>query len=138
MTHHRFPVKLVVGLGVAIALDTVTQLIWKSAALDLTTATTLWQMVVVALHEPLFLAVLAMMLGQFLNWMLVLEHSDLSFAHAITALSYVTVAAASVLWLGERVDFVQGMGIVLILVGVWLVSRTSPVTMAPAAAEPSP
>lgn len=130
-SRHSFPVKLALGLGVAIALDTATQLLWKSAVIDLADAPTLWQMAAAAFHQPLFLVVVVMMLGQFLNWMLVLEQSDLSFAHAITALSYVTVAVASVLWLGERVDTVQGLGIALILAGVWLVSRTGRVTAVP-------
>jgi len=131
MSPHRLPVKLVVGLTIAIALDTVTQLLWKVAVIDLGDATSLWQMAMAVLRQPLFLLVLMLMLGQFLNWMLVLKHSDLSFAHAVTALSYATVAVASVVWLGEHVDILQALGIALILAGVWLVSRTGHVTVFP-------
>ncbi len=125
MKHHAPPVRIVVGLAIAIALDTACQLLWKYAVIDLPDAADYGRMAQDALRQPLFVLVVAIMGIQLLNWMLVLARCDLSFAHAITALSYVTVAATSVLWLGEWVDPYQAAGILLIFVGVWLVSRTT-------------
>ena len=124
----RLPFRLSLGLAIAITLDTATQMIWKSAVADLPDAESLWDLALAALQQPRFLLVVAMMLAQFGNWMLVLKHSDLSFAHAVTALSYVTVAIASVLWMGEHGSPLQTIGIALIMAGVWLVSRTGHVT----------
>jgi undecaprenyl phosphate-alpha-L-ara4N flippase subunit ArnF len=115
-------------LAIAITLDTATQMIWKSAVADLPDVASVWDLAWAALQQPKFLLVVAMMLAQFGNWMLVLKHSDLSFAHAVTALSYVTVAIASVLWMDEHGGTLQAIGIALIMAGVWLVSRTGHLT----------
>lgn len=128
MKRPRLPFRLSLGLAIAITLDTATQMIWKSAVADLPDAESLWDLALAALQQPRFLLVVAMMLAQFGNWMLVLKHSDLSFAHAVTALSYVTVAIASVLWMGEHGSALQTVGIALIMAGVWLVSRTGHMT----------
>ena len=124
----RLPFRLSLGLAIAITLDTATQMVWKSAVVDLPDVESLWELALASLQQPRFLLVVAMMLAQFGNWMLVLKHSDLSFAHAVTALSYVTVAIASVLWMGEHGSTLQTIGIALIMGGVWLVSRTGHVT----------
>ncbi|HTH16984.1 MAG TPA: EamA family transporter [Magnetospirillum sp.] len=125
------PLKVILGLAAAIVLDTITQLAWKEAVGGLGEVSGIIAVTLTALHNPLFLGVVGLMLCQFLNWMLVLEHSDLSYAHAITALSYVTVAAASVPLLGERISLAQGIGIALIMAGVALVSRTGHNTYQP-------
>ncbi|OIQ95356.1 4-amino-4-deoxy-L-arabinose-phosphoundecaprenol flippase subunit ArnE [mine drainage metagenome] len=118
----RLPLKVVLGLALTILLDTAVQLFWKDAVSALPSGPLAAQ-VLAALHQPLFLLVLALMLGLFLNWMLVLEHADLSYAHAITALSYASVSIASLVWLGERMDGLQAAGVVLILAGVWRISQ---------------
>lgn len=124
----RIPPKLITGLAFAVGLDTIVQLIWKTAVIDLPDASAPLLMVEAALRQPLFLLVGGLMAGQFVNWMLLLKSSDLSYVHAITATSYATVAAASVAVLGERLDVVQVLGIGLILVGVLLASRTGHLT----------
>ncbi len=116
------PLKVVLGLALTILLDTAVQLFWKDAVSGLPQGPLAVE-VLGALHQPLFLLVVALMLGQFLNWMLVLEHADLSYAHAITALSYASVSVASLLWLDERMDGLQAAGVVLILAGVWRISQ---------------
>lgn len=125
---HRLPLRLIIGLIVAILLDTVTQLLWKTAVSDLPDAASVWEFAWAACQQPRFLLVIGLMLTQFGNWMIVLKHSDLSFAHAVTALSYVTVAVASWIWLGEHGGLTQSLGIAFIMAGVWLVSRTGHMT----------
>jgi drug/metabolite transporter (DMT)-like permease len=57
-------------------------------------------------------------------WLKVLDDADVSYALPITALSYVSVAAVSALWLHEAVTGGRIFGTLLILGGVFLVSRT--------------
>ena len=90
-------------------LDTVVQLLWKAAATD---------------FEPLVIAaVVVIFIAQLINWLRVLELSDLSYSQPITSLSYITVLWFSVTWLGEQLDALKIAGILLILAGVWFISR---------------
>ncbi|MHC1712496.1 MAG: EamA family transporter [Solidesulfovibrio sp.] len=113
--------KVFIGLTLAILLDTGLQIFWKVAVTDMPDQPTLWQTMLDMLHQPVFLLVGLFMAGQAFNWIAVLDHADLSYAHAITSLSYVFVAVLSVMYLGEFLDFPQVLGIVLILIGVWFV-----------------
>jgi drug/metabolite transporter (DMT)-like permease len=59
---------------------------------------------------------------QLINWLLVLERVDLSYAQPLTALSYVSVCLLSAWLFGERLDLHKGLGVSLVLLGVVLVS----------------
>lgn len=122
----QLPVRLTVGLFLAIVLDTALQTIWKRAALTLP-ANAVSDPVAAALgvlKQPLFLAVGSLIVLQMINWLKVLDDADVSFALPITALSYVSVAAISAVWLGEALTPGRIAGVILILAGVYLVSRT--------------
>ena len=116
--------QLGIGLTLAILLDTGLQIFWKMAVLDIPDQPTLWQTARDMLHQPVFLLVGIFMAAQCFNWMAVLDHADLSYAHAITSLSYISVAVLSVLYLGEVIDLAQILGIALILAGVWCVGKS--------------
>ena len=75
---------------------------------------------------------------QFFNWMIVLAHADLSYAQPITALSYVTVSVASMAIFHEYLSPLRLVGLAMILIGVWVISRTNLRTarMFPARHEP--
>jgi len=74
--------------------------------------------------EPLVIGlVVVLFVVQLTNWLRVLELSDLSYAQPITALSYISVLGFSVAWLGEQLDPLKIAGIVLIMAGVWFISR---------------
>ena len=74
--------------------------------------------------EPLVIGlVVVLFVAQLTNWLRVLELSDLSYAQPITALSYISVLGFSVAWLGEQLDPLKIAGIVLIMAGVWCISR---------------
>ena len=90
-------------------LDTVVQLLWKLAATGL---------------DPIIIAlVVIFFIAQLFNWLRVLEISDLSYSQPITSLSYITVLGLSALWFGEHIDALKVAGIVLVLAGVWCISR---------------
>ena len=61
--------------------------------------------------------------AQLINWLRVLEMSDLSYSQPITSLSYISVLGFSVVWLGEELDPLKVAGILLIIAGVWFISR---------------
>jgi drug/metabolite transporter (DMT)-like permease len=82
-------------------------------------------------HDPLPLLVVGVFLVQLVNWLLVLERADLSYAQPITALSYVSVGLLSAAWFGESLDTAKLIGIGLILIGVILVSAGPPASRTP-------
>jgi len=122
ITHQRRTVWF--GLALAIALDTITQMCWKSAVEHVPESLGLWPSLAYAFSLPLFHLTLLLFLLQFVNWMTVLAHADLSYAQPITALSYVTVSAASIIFFHEPLSSLRLTGLVLILLGVWFISRT--------------
>ena len=121
---NRLPPTLVAGLVAAIVLDTLLQVLWKEAALGLPAAPSPALITAAILHQPLFLVVGLLFVAQMVNWLMVLDKADVSFALPITALSYVSVAAVSALILHEHITWQKMAGIALILGGVVLVSRS--------------
>lgn len=63
--------------------------------------------------------------------MLVLSWADYSFVMLFSAITYALVPLLGYLWLGEYVPIARRLGIVLIVFGVFLVSRTPPRTTPP-------
>jgi drug/metabolite transporter (DMT)-like permease len=127
----RVPLRLVIGLAVAIALDTGLQLVWKTGIAELPDTTSPWELLVAIVRNPLFILVALLMGAQLVNWLKVLDHADLSYAKPFTSLSYVTVCVLSVLLLGERIAPLQIVGIVVVVAGVWCVSQTRRATLGP-------
>ena len=130
---NKISFRLAVGLSLAIVLDTAIQTLWKRASatlpqVDLTGMRAVGAVAQSAFGNPLFYLVALLMAAQMLNWLKTLDHADVSFALPITALSYVSVAAVSALWLSETLTLGRVVGMALILAGVFLVSRTDPKT----------
>jgi drug/metabolite transporter (DMT)-like permease len=117
---------LVVGLALAIALDTAGQLLWKVCIGSLPASAEPWPIVLAVLHQPLFVILVVIFLVQLFNWLKVLERADLSYAQPITSLSYVTVCLLSATLLGERIGLAKTIGVVCVLGGVALVSQSKP------------
>lgn len=123
-TSSRSPIgrQVVAVLAIAIALDTLGQLLWKLAASRLPATLAPEALLHSIERDPLPLLVIGVFLLQLVNWLLVLERVDLSYAQPLTALSYVSVCLLSAWLLGERLDVHKGLGVLLVLVGVALVS----------------
>lgn len=120
----RLPLKVVIGLVLAIVIDTVLQIVWKFAALRVPPDAHHLASLAPLLGEPLFWAVGILLVLQLANWMSVLDKADLSYAQPITALSYISVLTASALILHEDVTPRKIAGVCVVFVGVWLISRT--------------
>jgi drug/metabolite transporter (DMT)-like permease len=119
------PLRLIVGLVLAVVLDTTLQVFWKVAVIDVPGQdASFLQFIGSALSSPMFLFVIFLMALQFFNWLVVLANADLSYAHPVTSLSYVTVFALSILYLNQETDPIQALGVAFVLAGVWFISRT--------------
>lgn len=127
----RFPLRLVVGLAIAVATDTALQIVWKTGVAAIPDSDSLVETIFAAAGQPIFVIVIALMIIQLVNWLKVLENADLSFAKPFTSLSYVSVTALSVLWLGEQIAPWQLVGIAIVISGVWCVASTPRTTVAP-------
>ena len=120
--------KLLIGLLAAISFDTLLQLAWKTTVLEspadggaLTTLGSVFA-------NPLFIAVIVIMALQFFNWLMVLGEADLSFAKPVASLSYASVPVLSVILFNETFDMIEIAGVACVVVGVWFISQTKPLT----------
>ena len=118
---------MVAGLVVAIALDTVIQVTWKLAVAGLPANASIAATALGAISSPYFYAAMLAFGAQLFNWIRVLAKADLSFAQPFTALSYLSVMMISGFFLHEAISISRILGVGLILLGVFLISRT-PVT----------
>lgn len=114
-----------IGIVLAIVLDTVIQIFWKLAVADIPESASLITTALTALTRPYFYLAMFAFTAQLVNWLRVLAQADLSFAQPFTALSYITVLALSTFTLHEQLSLMRLAGVCLILLGVFLISRTS-------------
>jgi drug/metabolite transporter (DMT)-like permease len=120
----KLPVAVIVGLILAVVLDTVIQITWKMAVAGVPGGVSFAVATVGVLSSPFFYVAMLAFGAQLWNWLRVLARADLSFAQPFTALSYITVFGLSSRWLHERITPAKGIGVSLILVGVFFISRT--------------
>lgn len=119
------PAGLVFRLALAVVLDTAVHILWKLGVSELPSPASIPAAAEAALHQPLFLLVATLLGWQLINWLRVLEGSDLSYSQPITSLSFISVFVLSVLYLGESFDTLKVFGIGCVLAGVWFISRTA-------------
>ena len=112
------------GIGLAILLDTVVQFAWKQATVNVPESAGSLESLLLVMRQPMCHLMIVLGIAQFSNWMLVLAKVDLSFAQPITSLSYVTVALVGRFALNEHIGLARAVGIGLIMLGVWTMSRT--------------
>jgi drug/metabolite transporter (DMT)-like permease len=132
----KLPGAVIVGLVLAVVLDTIIQITWKVAVSGVPRDAPLAVATVGVLSSPFFYAAMLAFGAQLWNWLRVLARADLSFAQPFTALSYITVLGLSSRWLHEHVSPAKGVGVSLILVGVFFISRTPFRTNHPDGGEP--
>jgi drug/metabolite transporter (DMT)-like permease len=118
------PPGLIIRLSLAVILDTAVHVLWKLAVLQLPDPGSISAAVEAVSREPLFLLVAALFVWQLVNWLRVLESSDLSYSQPITSLSLISVFVLSALYLDESVDALKVLGIGFVFAGVWFISRT--------------
>jgi len=121
----KIPSAVIIGIVLAIVLDTVIQIFWKLAVADIPDSASLITTALTTLTRPYFYLAMLAFAAQLVNWLRVLAQADLSFAQPFTALSYITVLTLSTFTLHEQLSFMRLSGVCLILLGVFLISRTS-------------
>ena len=109
--------------GVFLAFDTAVQIAFKLAAKELGDGAFDAGWLTAAATSPMVWCAVLLYLTVFVLWMLILQQIDLSRAFPLTALTYVTVPAAGMLFFHESLTLAQAGGIALILVGVVLVGQ---------------
>jgi len=96
--------------------------------IDFSTRSAIWQGAFHTFTSPtIWLGICCMLLFMVCH-MLVLSWADYSFVMLFSAITYALVPLLGYLWLGEYVPIARRLGIVLIVFGVFLVSRTPPRT----------
>jgi len=133
----KVPPRVIVGLVATVVLDTVIQLTWKMAVSHLPEDAGPYAILTGALSRPVFYVAMGVFAVQMINWLTVLKHADLSYAQPFTALSYISVLALSAHSLHETVSPTKILGVGLILIGVFFISRT-PFRTPPAGSSASP
>lgn len=58
-------------------------------------------------------------------WLLVLSRADVSYAYPLVSIGYIVTTVAAMLFLHETVSLQRIIGIVIIMLGVYLVTRTN-------------
>ena len=61
----------------------------------------------------------------FVTWSVILSRIDLSVAVPVASFSYICIPIVSMLFLGEKISLLRWSGILLILLGVIVVSKSS-------------
>jgi drug/metabolite transporter (DMT)-like permease len=133
----RTPLRVWIGLLIAVGLDVPVQIVWKAMMLKYgdwqhghAAAPVLKQLL--WFPGQLRLWLLFILWGcQFLDWMWVLGNADLSFAQPFTALSYAAVGTFAVVEFHEPITVGRVVGIAAILVGVILIGSSDHRTTVP-------
>lgn len=101
------------------------QLLFKQAADRLPDLRAVSDLIAFALEWRLVLAVALYGVGTIL-WVVALKKAQLSSVHGIVALSFVLVPILASVFLGERLNWANGVGSALILFGVAVIVYFSP------------
>ena len=104
--------------------------------IDLSTRAAIWQGAFHTFTSGTIWAGICCMLLFMVCHMLVLSWADYSFVMLFSAITYALVPLLGYLWLQEYVPIARRIGIVMIVFGVFLVSRTPPRTT-PSISDPS-
>ena len=101
-----------------VGFDTSVQLLLKTAGTRLSAPEASLTWLLGALASPVVWIAIVCYIATFWLWMLILHRSSLSLAFPATALTYVSVIFGSRWLLGEQIQTLQYLGIVLIVCGV--------------------
>ena len=77
-----------------------------------------------AISSPWILAGVCVYVGSLGVWLMVLSRTPVSIAYPMVSLAYITSAIAAYYLLGEDLSPIRMAGIIVILVGVYLVAKS--------------
>lgn len=108
----------VVGFGTLLLFDTLTQVSLKLSTHDVGGFAPTAEWVGGVLSQAWFFSAICGYLGAFVTWMTLLKHAPLGPSFAASHLEVVAVLAISVVWFGERLSWIQGLGAAMIVAGI--------------------
>jgi drug/metabolite transporter (DMT)-like permease len=108
----------VLGFGALMLFDTLTQVSLKLSTHEVGGFAPTLDWIGGVLDQRWFYGALAGYLGAFFTWMTLLKHAPIGPAFAASHLEVVAVLIISVLWFGEHLSWIQGLGALLILAGI--------------------
>jgi drug/metabolite transporter (DMT)-like permease len=126
----RLTLKIFIFLISTDVLETFAQFCFKKSAAcqNFSAINTLAQAAIfikaVVFSPFLWLALFSVLLI-FIIWSAILSKIDLSVAVPVASFSYITVPLVSAIFLHEKISGLRWLGIVIILIGVILVSKTA-------------
>jgi drug/metabolite transporter (DMT)-like permease len=118
---YAISLRMILFWSVFVALDTATQLAFKTASEKLEGMSFGLPFLQVALTTQTFWIAILCYIATFVVWMAVLTRMDLSRAFPLTALTYITVPALAFLFFGEHLPLIRVAGIGVIITGVILI-----------------
>jgi drug/metabolite transporter (DMT)-like permease len=74
------------------------------------------------INLPILLGLIVYAIGTMI-WIFVLSQETLIHVYAFTALTFVLVYLGGIVLLNERIDMINGLGVVLVLLGLYLITR---------------
>ncbi len=83
---------------------------------------------IIAFANPWVALGVTLLISWLFSHMILLSWADLSYVLPVTSIGYVLVALAGRFFLNEEVSLMRWFGVLLIMLGVMLVSRTAPST----------
>lgn len=123
--------QVIVLIALLLILDTFAQLAFKIAVTQLGEFPTqnisvIWNYCLqLATNLYVICGAVALILALF-TWLTLISKVDLSFAHPMTSLAYMTIPLAGTFFLHEQLHWPQMLGIVLIVIGVIVISDDEP------------
>lgn len=110
-------------------IESFAELFWKKGTLstgfDTITFHNLFEFMGALLGSSGFLIGAGLYVINFFLWITVLSRVDLSVAFPTGSTSYIIVAILSMVFLGEQISPYRWSGIVLIIIGIWFISRST-------------
>lgn len=116
------------SVAAAIVIDVAVQILWKQCVAGVPDSYSMVQTLVHTATRPLTAVLAVSMVAQFANWSWLLSRADLSFVQPLTALAYPLTAALAWAAFGEHISPLRAGGLLLVIVGVWLIGGTAPST----------
>jgi drug/metabolite transporter (DMT)-like permease len=110
-------------IGLFVLADTAVQIAFKLAGERAGSSDFDLDWLGAAAGNPIFWIAIGLYFTVFVLWMMILQQTDLSRAFPLTALTYVTVPAAGLLFFHETVSLERSLGVAFVLAGVLLVGR---------------
>lgn len=85
---------------------------------------TFWPLVLKVSLNPFILLGMFCYVASVGSWLIVLSRADVSYAYPLVSLGYIFTALVGYFWLGEILSLTRVTGIFVILIGVFLITRS--------------